>query len=303
MKRIGQILTPITLFASSLCWGEIEHGLGINILQEKQSYYLNSQEIDLVTYTPELQYQFIYRQWQLGLYGSLSDSHDSGIQSHSQLKYQITSEQNSHGIYLDYNFLNSWLSLSFDDAHLQYSHQSNDNSIRSFGNNQIDSQTWSVDFGYAWLFNDGQLTLSLGTSYQASEESFQLLQTQVNILGSVYDQDNIAQSGWLGNISSHYQHYFSFDNHISWMLGIGLSHSQSIQGEAYLSETSQTQLAGNRLTSSEDEYFIESDSDSTRFIIQSGILLEAGTVNISLDKLTSEPWSDALLELGFSLYF
>lgn len=303
MKRIRQILIPATLYASSLSWGALEHGVGINLIQEKQSYYLNNREIDLVTYTPQLQYQLIYQHWQLGLSGSLADSHDQGIQSDSQLRYQITSEQNSHGIYLDYNFTQAWLSLSFSDTHNQYSHQSSDNVIRSFGGNKIDSQNWNLDFGYAWLFDNGQLSLSLGTSYQESNESFQLLQTQISVPGSVYDQDNITQSGWLGNISSHYQHYYSITKNISGMLGLGLSHSQSIKGEAYLSETSHTQLAGTRLASSEDEYFIERDSDSTSIIIQSGILLEAGTINVSLDKLTRDPWSDALLELGFSLYF
>ena len=87
------------------------------------------------------------------------------------------------------------------------------------------------------------------------------------------------------------------------VIGIGIQHSETLDGSANISQTTQVRVAGNQLLSNEDELYIESASESTSIQIQLGYLLDYGSINLAADKLVDDDWRDALIELGITLYF
>lgn len=304
MKLIVTLVGLGMIWFTPMCWANADHALSLGVVQQTQNFTLNDTQLELRVRSPKVRYQLATGPWLITVSASQGDNNRSHISTSDPLRYQLYFEQTSESLYLDYNFEQSWISIGYSQSGQQQTYNANEGNMRSASSTQADYGSFVIDTGYGWYFKNSQLLATFGVSRQTSDERYQLLQlsnTSQNNNQSSYDQ--ITQSGWLAHTSIGYQHYFAINEQWDLMLGSGLYHSRSIDGEAHISQTSRTRLPGNRVLTSEESVLIDSDSNSTSVIVQSGLITNYGSVNISADKLTDEDWQNALIELSVSVFF
>lgn len=300
MKHIVTLVRLGMIWFTPMCWANADHALSLGMVQQTQNFTLNDEQLELRVRSPKVRYQLATGPWLVMVSASQGDNNRSHISTNDPLRYQLYFEQTSESLYLDYNFEQSWISIGYSQSSQQQIYNANENGTRSASSSQADYRSFVIDAGYGWYFESSQLLATFGVSQQTSDEQYQLLQISNHIQSS---HDEITQSGWLAHASIGYQHYFSINEQWDLMLGSGLYHSRSIDGEAHISQTSRTRLPGNRVLTSEESVLIDSDSNSTSVIVQSGLITNYGSVNISADKLTDEDWQNALIELSVSVFF
>ncbi len=304
MKSIYTTTGMLVILLTQFSWAELDHGISVGVLQQTQLFDLNNTTLNLLTNTPKIQYQLSSGPWLITASASKDEENRSRLSNLYPLRYKLDFKQSSESLYIDYNFDQLWASAGYSQSHFKQSFISSESDNYSEGENQSDYRSFIIDIGYGWHFENSQFSTSVGFSQQASNESYQLNQViDSNRQNNQSTLDQIKQSGLLGSLSISYQHYFSMNQHLDWMLGSGINYSESIDGEAHTSQTSHTRLTESRFFASEDESFIDSDSKSTSLMVQSSLIMDHGSINLSADKLTSEIWSDALIEFGISLYF
>ena len=304
MKQIITIVGLGIIWLAPLCWAKADHALSLGVVQQTHIFTLNDAQLELAVRSPKVRYQLATGPWLVTLTASQGDNNRSHIKINDPLRYQLYFEQTSESLYVDYSFEQSWISAGYRQSNQQQTYSANESGTRSASSTQADDRSFLIDAGYVWYFKNSQLLATLGASQQTSDERYQLLQLKSTSQNNAQtSHDDITQSGWLAHFSIAYQHYFSINEQWDLMLGSGLSHSRSIDGEARISQTSRTRLPGNRVLTSEESVLIDSDAKSSSVIIQSGVIADYGRVNLSADKLTSEDWQDALIELSFSVFF
>lgn len=291
----------ITSF-SLTSWGDVDHGIGINLLRDTQEFDLNGMPLTLSTHIPKLQYQLSSGPWTLNLSKGEGESHASDTTLSSTIRYQLISEQEIQSIYLDYNFQQSWISLGYSEQKDSQGYQTIEDNIRSFNSNEMKQASWIIGWVYAWYFNDSQITLSIGSQYQNTDEVYQLLAIQLNSTNYV-ESDDVSHSGWLGNVDLNYQEYISISSDVHWMLGLGGSYNRSLNGETHIQQTSRVRFAGSNISTSNDDFFLNSESSSTNIILQTGLMTDSASFNLSVDNVINENWRKAYIELGSTLYF
>ena len=296
------VLGLAILTVSQFSWSEIGHGIGLGIQHQTQKFELASDTLNLAVRSQKIQYQLTSGPWLFTLSASEGDTSQSQLNIPNQPRYQLQFEQNSQSIYLDYNFKQAWVSVGISQTNQEQFYQYNFSGTRAQNTSEIGYTSYYADLGYGWYFDDGQLLLTTGITQQSSNEEFEYLQS-INNVGNSSNQGDVNQSGWLGNINLNYQHYFVLNESLHGLIGAGINHSRSLDGETHLSQTTRTRLASTQLLSSDEEFYIESDSRSTSLTLQTGLITDFGNLNLSADKLTSENWKDSVVELGLTLYF
>ena len=304
MKHIVTIVGLGIICSTPLCWATADHALSLGVVQQTQIFTLNDTQLELGVRSPKISYQLANGAWLLTLTASQGDNTRTHASLDDPLRYQLNFEQTSESLYLDYSFEKSWVSVGYSQSGQQQTYGANESGTRSASSTQADYRSFIIDAGYGWYFKNSQLLATFGVSQQASDERYQFLQLNNMTLNNIQSShDDITQSGWLVHTSIAYQHYFSINEQWDLMLGCGLYHSRSIDGEARISQTSRTRLLGNRVLTSEESVLISSDSKDSSVIVQSGVITDYGSVNLSADKLTSDDWQDALVDLSVSVFF
>lgn len=296
------ILMACSLLATNA--SALEHGAGISVIQQKQEFDIEGKPLKLTFHTPSFQYSLSAGPWSVSLSINEGETDDFNISSDEPLRYTLRHKHESLQGFIDYNFENTWITTGYLSTEQSHSYWASDDTVRTFATSQLKVKSLLIESGYAWSFESSQVLTSLGLTYQDIEDSYNSLRGPTNnFSANQVDNGEVSEKASLADVGISYQHYLSVNKKIDLLLGIALQHSESISGSAQISQTSQIRLAGNNLLPQENSSLVESASSSTSIALQSGLIMDYGSINFSANKLTSEKWDDALMELGITLYY
>jgi len=283
---------------------EWNQGLSLSIVQQQQRFQINNEETHLAVRSPNFQYLVSKGPWSVNLSFNEGNASESQLNSGNNSRYSLRFEQSSYSLFLDYGLDDYWLSMGYLTSSETQAYWASADSIRTLSGNDIDIQSIVIEAGSGWYFSDSQFTASIAFTHQAIEEAFNFFQsTSVPLSATSFNNDEYNENAYIGDLRLQYQYYLPLNEQGHGVIGIGIQHSETLDGSANISQTSKVRVAGNQLLSNEDELYIESASESTSIQIQLGYLLDYGSINLAADKLVDDDWRDALIELGITLYF
>jgi len=294
----------VALFIRPSFASEWNQGLSLSIVQQQQRFQINNEETHLAIRSPSFQYMVSNGPWSVNLSFNEGDAGESQLNSGNNSRYSLRFEQSSYSLFLDYGLDDYWFSMGYLTSSETQAYWASADNIRTLSGNDIDIQSIVIEAGSGWYFSDSQFTASIAFTHQAIEEAFNFFQsTSVPLSATSFNNDEYNENAYVGDLRLQYQYYVPLNEQGHGVIGIGIQHSETLDGSANISQTSKVRVAGNQLLSNEDELYIESASESTSIQIQLGYLLDYGSINLAADKLVDDDWRDALIELGITLYF
>lgn len=294
----------VALFIRPSFASEWNQGLSLSIVQQQQRFQINNEETHLAIRSPSFQYMVSNGPWSVNLSFNEGDAGESQLNSGNNSRYSLRFEQSSYSLFLDYGLDDYWFSMGYLTSSETQAYWASADNIRTLSGNDIDIQSIVIEAGSGWYFSDSQFTASIAFTHQAIEEAFNFFQsTSVPLSATSFNNDEYNENAYVGDLRLQYQYYVPLNEQGHGVIGIGIQHSETLDGSANISQTTQVRVTGNQLLSNEDELYIESASESTSIQIQLGYLLDYGSINLAADKLVDDDWRDALIELGITLYF
>lgn len=303
MKLIYLAIFLCGFLLCSSSMAAVTHGLSLGVIEQAHTFELSQNSLSLSTRSPKIQYQLTTGPWLLSLYASNGDNDKTDASFTDNLRYQLQFEQHSESLYLDYNAERLWLSFGYAQAKQKQSYAANESGLRSASNSEASFHSIVYSLGYGWYFTQSQLLVSSGITLQHYDEQAQLIKSSVNSQAVQSSRYETTENGWIANINISYQYYIDINDQLTWMLGSGVHYSENISGDAQISQTSRTRLSATRFITDQDQLVIDSESKSTSLSVQSGLILDNLSVNFFMEKLTTQDWDEALMEISATVYF
>lgn len=298
------LLTFGALGISPFCWSALDHGASTNLIHQHQNYDISGETLRLPVKVPSFTYNLSGGPWAINASISEGEASDSELESGAPLRYSLKYEQKGKSLFIDYNFDDAWLSTGYSIMKQYQAYWASANGIRTLSDNKLDIESIVIESGFGWYFDASQILASLGLTYQTINDQYQLSQTLTGDLNiNEINSDEIKETALLGDFNLRYQYYLPASDSSHWLLGAGYRYSKSVNGSAQISQTTRVRLAGTNVLSEDDKLFVESDSESSSLQIQTGLILDYGSLDILVDKLVDDSWSNAFIEAGITLYF
>lgn len=300
------IYTVFTLFGAGLCslsLAETSQSVSLGVIKQTQVFELSEKAFDLMVYSPKLHYQAAHGPWLVGIIISKGDNEEQTTSFSNASRYKFHFDQHTESLYLDYSFEHIWLSIGYAQSTQKQTYDVNKNRNRSASSNESYYRSLMSSIGYGWYFAHSQLLSSISLTRQTSNEDSFLITPATNQALSQSNQTSTQQDGWLSGLNINYQYFIQANDQVTWILGAGVTYSRSIEGKTQLSQASRTRTSTTRFTHNNEEIITDNQSSSTSMTLQSGVNIGDMSIQLFADKLTSEDWRDALIEVSASVYF
>ena len=282
----------------------------LGITQQSQEFDFNDSTTSLNVWGMSGQYQYGQGPWNFILayhQGDASDS-DSDSDDNSEQRYNLEFETLGYSAFVEYYFESIWLALGYaqseDETIFNYHNDSESQHYRD--NNQVNYDSITVESGYSYYTESGQFNIAMGLIKQEVDENIRYTQfenknNRLEVAGVT--NYNINEDGILTSLSLGYGHFFNINEALRLAFNLGLRREVTLSGEGRIQESSRFQGPPNNNPETSSDLQAISQTASTSQQGQISLQHLRGSLSLSVDKLSDQPFSSAYFSAGVSLNF
>ncbi len=218
--------------------------------------------------------------------GDANDSDDNG-----ERRYNLEFESQSYSAFLEYYFESVWLALGYasgEDKTTYNIEDLNRNNVPEAQHlNQVNYDSLTLESGYSYYTESGQVNTSLGLTKQEVDE----FTSRTNFVSGNGDLQ-VKENSILSSFALSYSHFFAVTDSWQLALNLGLRREITLSGESRIPRSGRFQENSSDLQAA-------STSQQGQISLQHS----RGSLSLSVNKYSDQSFSDAYFSAGVSLNF
>lgn len=284
------------------------HSISLSQIQYREDFEFENSTQSLNITGPSFQYSYGQEHYGVGFNYQKADDHQQNLSQALERQFALMLETEGYGVFAQFYLGQAWLGISVQkSAEFNEYHFSN-RDVLIKNQNEIKTDSLSVDGGYGWYFDTSQLSLSGQLSQQSNQQKSVYVESRdlLTLRNASQDTSNIKEDALLASITLDYGVFIdlAFINpDLQLVTNINISRITSLSGNAHIQQNTRYSLPNINPSQNTDALTVENQQDSTRYGVQVSLQSIQNSMSFSVDNEEGQDLADAYFSISIGTQF
>lgn len=284
------------------------HSLSLSQTQYRENFEFENSTQSLNVNGPSFQYSYGQEHYSVGLNYQKADDHKQSLSQVLERQFALMLETEGYGVFAQFYLGQSWLGISVQKSteFNEYNFSNEDVLIKN--KNEIETQSFSVDAGYGWYFENSQFSVSGQLSQQANQQKTLYVESRdiLNVRTANPETSNLNEDALLGSVTLDYGFFTDLvfiNPDLQLATNVNITRITSLSGNAHIQQNTYYRLPNSNISQSSAESTVENQQDSTRYGVQVSLQGMQNSMTFSLDNEEGQDMADAYFSISLGTQF
>lgn len=284
------------------------HSISLSQMQYRENFEFENSTQRLNVNGPSFQYSYGQEHYSVGFNYQKADDHQQNLSQVLERQFALMLETEGYGAFAMFYLGQAWLGLSAQKSSEfnEYHFSSRDVLIKN--QNEINTDSLSLDGGYGWYFASSQISLSGQLSQQSNEQKSVTVESRelLTLRNTSQDTSNIKEDALLASVTLDYGMFTdaTFINpDLQLAANISITRLTSLSGNAHIQQNTRYSLPNSNLSQNAEALTVENQQDSTRYGLQVSLQGMQNSMTFTVDNEEGQALTDAYFSLSIGTQF